>query len=103
MQTLTELDGTNPKKNLHVAHSGMQVGSVAQWIAHWTSRLPNEAIQRLWVRVHQSRDFGILLSPLGQQTQRLAGHPYSVVKTTLLGRAVPGCAVPGCWPRLWML
>ncbi len=26
-------------------------GSVAQWIAHWTSRLPGEAIQRLWVRV----------------------------------------------------
>ncbi len=39
--------------------------------------------------------FGILLSMLGQQTQRLAGHPDSVVKTTLLG-----CAVPGCWPRL---
>ncbi len=26
-------------------------GSVAQWIAHWTSRLPGKAIQRLWVRV----------------------------------------------------
>ncbi len=27
------------------------LGSVAQWIAHWTSRLLGEAIQRLWVRV----------------------------------------------------
>ncbi len=68
------------KKNLHVAHSGTLVGSVAQWIAHWTSRLLVEAIQRLWVQVPP------------------AGHPYSVVKTTLLG-----CAVPGHWPRLWIL
>ncbi len=29
--------------------------------------------------------FSILLSMLGQQTQRLVGHPDSVVKTTLLG------------------
>ncbi len=78
-------------------------GSMAQWIAHWTSRLPGEAIQRLWFESHQSRDFwlllililhsvvgssptrvvtfSILLSMLGQQTQRLVGHPDSVVKT----------------------
>ncbi len=42
--------------------------------------------------------FDILLSPLGQQTQRLAGHPDSVDKTTLLR-----CEVPGLWPHLWML
>ncbi len=99
VQTSPSWTGTNTrKKNLHVAHSGTQVGSVAQWIAHWTSRLPNEAIQRLWVQSHQSRDFWHSAKPLGQQTQRLARHPYSVVKTTLLG-----CAVPGCWPHLWML
>ncbi|KAL1260531.1 hypothetical protein QQF64_008358 [Cirrhinus molitorella] len=33
------------KKSLHVAQPGAPTGSVAQWIAHWTSRLPGEAIQ----------------------------------------------------------
>ena len=42
--------------------------------------------------------FGILLRELGQQTQRLAGHPDSVVKKNILG-----CEVPGRWPLLWIL
>ena len=34
-----------------LAVHGVCDGSVAQWIAHWTSRLQRVAIQRLWVRV----------------------------------------------------
>ncbi|KAL1260534.1 hypothetical protein QQF64_008361 [Cirrhinus molitorella] len=30
------------KKSLHVAQPGAPTGSVAQWIAHWTSRLPGD-------------------------------------------------------------
>ena len=42
--------------------------------------------------------FAILLMTLGLKTHRLAGHPDSVVKKTILS-----CAVPVCWRFLWVL
>ncbi|KAL1260538.1 hypothetical protein QQF64_008365 [Cirrhinus molitorella] len=33
---------TNLEESLHVAQPGAPTGSVAQWIAHWTSRLPGD-------------------------------------------------------------
>ncbi len=48
---LTELDGHNLEEKPSRGPLWYAGGSVAQWIAHCTSRLPNEAIQRLWVRV----------------------------------------------------
>ncbi|KAL1260530.1 hypothetical protein QQF64_008357 [Cirrhinus molitorella] len=36
------------KKSLHVAQPGAPTGSVAQWIAHWTSRLPAVPLGEHW-------------------------------------------------------
>ncbi len=48
-------------KGSHKPKSVFKRGSVAQWIAHWTSRLPGEAIQRLWVRVPPESTFWLFV------------------------------------------
>lgn len=57
------------------------VGSVAQWIAHWTSRLLNVVIQRLWVRVpSESQRFFIFRSTLDQKAARVSDHQNCFLK-----------------------